>query len=135
MDVIATLHERMKGLFPDLLGLRLLEASQARVTASMVVRPDLCTVGDFLHGGAIMAFADTIGAVATVLNLPPGARTTTIESKTNFISSAPAGTEVRGECEAFHGGRRTMVWQTKITSAEGKLIAVVSQTQLVIESQ
>ena len=134
MDVIATIHERMKGLFPDLLGVGLLEVSQERVTATMIVRQDLCTVGDILHGGAIMAFADTLGAVATVMNLPPGARTTTLESKTNFISSAPVGTEITGECVAFHRGRRTMVWQTKITSAEVKLIAVVTQTQMVIES-
>jgi uncharacterized protein (TIGR00369 family) len=134
MDIIATIHERMKGLFPDLLGIRLMEALQERVTAILIARPELCTSGNVLHGGAIMAFADTLGAVATVLNLPPGARTVTLESKTNFISSAPVGSEVKGECAAFHRGRRTMVWQTKITSAEGKLVAVVTQTQMVIES-
>jgi len=134
MDIIATIHERMKGLFPDLLGIRLMEALQERVTASLIARPELCTSGNVLHGGAIMAFADTLGAVATVLNLPPGARTVTLESKTNFISPAPVGSEVKGECAAFHRGRRTMVWQTKITSAEGKLVAVVTQTQMVIES-
>jgi uncharacterized protein (TIGR00369 family) len=134
MDVIATIHEQMKGLFPDLLGVRLLEASQERVVANLTVRSDLCTAGGILHGGAIMAFADTLGAVATVLNLPPGARTTTIESKTNFISSAHVGAEIKGECAAFHRGRRTMVWQTKLMSAEGRLIAVVTQTQMVIES-
>jgi|SRR5262249_7358965 len=134
MDIVATIHERMKGSFPDLLGIRLMEAAPERVTASLTVRPDLCTVGDILHGGAIMAFADTLGAVATVVNLPSGARTAPIESKTNFIGSAPVGPEVKGECAAFHRGRRTMVWQTKVTSSEGKLVAVVTQTQMVIES-
>ena len=122
----------LKGLFPDLLGIRLLEASKDRVTASLLVRPDLCTSGNILHGGAIMAFADTLGAVATVLNLPPEAGTATIESKTNFIAGAPAGSEVTGECLPFHRGRRTMIWQTKISNSAGKLIAVVSQTQIVL---
>lgn len=134
MDIIATIHERLQGLFPDLLGVRLLEAAPERVTASLTVRAELCTTGGVLHGGAVMAFADTLGAVATVLNLPPGARTTTLESKTNFISAAPVGTEVKGECTPFHRGRRTMVWQTKVTAADGKLVAVVTQTQMVIES-
>lgn len=85
MDIIATIHERLQGLFPDLLGIQLLEAAPERVTARLTVRAELCTTGGVLHGGAVMAFADTLGAVATVLNLPPGARTTTLESKTNFI--------------------------------------------------
>lgn len=79
-----------------------------------------------------MALADTLGAVATILNLPEGAGTTTIESKTNFLSSAPVGTTVIAECTPVHRGRRTMVWQTRISSREGKLIALVTQTQLII---
>jgi uncharacterized protein (TIGR00369 family) len=92
----------------------------------------LCTRPAVLHGGAIMAFADTLGAAATILNLPEGAGTTTIESKTNFIAAAPEGTRIKGEATPLHRGRRTMVWQTRVTTAEGKLVAVVTQTQLVL---
>ena len=96
------------------------------------VRKDLCTIGDNLHGGAIMAFADTLGAVAAILNMPQGARTTTIESKTNFIGGAPLGSRVIGESVPVHKGRTTVVCQTTIRSEAGKLVALVTQTQLVI---
>ena len=98
----------------------------------MLVRPDLCTTGETLHGGAVMAFADTLGAVGTFINLPKGARTTTVDSSTKFIGGAPQGSTVTGECTAFHRGRTTMVWQTLIRTESGKLCAVVTQTQLVI---
>jgi uncharacterized protein (TIGR00369 family) len=100
----------------------------------MVVRREICTTGDALHGGAIMAFADTLGAVGTIVNLPPGARTTTIESSTKFLAAAHLGDTVTGECTAFHRGRTTMVWQTLVKSSGGKLCAVVTQTQLVINA-
>jgi len=128
----ATIQERMKGLLPDLLGIELAEAAPERVLATLAVRQDLCTVGNTLHGGAIMAFADTLGAVGTFVNLPAGHRTTTIESKTNFIGSAPLGSRVTGESTPLHRGRTTMVWQTRITSEAGKLVAIVTQTQMVI---
>jgi uncharacterized protein (TIGR00369 family) len=115
------------------LGMRFLTAAPERVTAEMIVRDDLCNQAAMLHGGALMAFADTLGACATTLNLPEGAGTTTIESKTNFLAPAPAGTKVIGECLPLHRGKRTMVWQTRITSAERGLVAVVTQTQLVLE--
>ena len=101
----------------------------------MKVRPELCTTGEVLHGGAIMAFADTLGAVAAILNMPQGARTTTIESKTNFIGGAPMGTRVTGESVPVHKGRTTVVCQTTIRSEAGKLVALVTQTQLVIAPQ
>ena len=85
-----------------------------------------------LHGGAIMAFADTLGAMGTIVNLPQGAGTTTIESKTNFVAPAPVGTRVIGEATPVHRGRRTMIWQTRISTAEGRLVALVTQTQLVL---
>lgn len=119
-------------LFPGLMGVQLVEVSNERVVATLTVRPDLCTTGDTLHGGAFMALADALGGVATFVNLPPGARTTTIESSTKFLRGAPVGSTVRAECTAFHKGRTTMVWQTLIRSADGKLCAVVTQTQLVI---
>jgi uncharacterized protein (TIGR00369 family) len=132
MDPISMIQERLRGLLPDLLGVRFIEATPDLVKASLVVRPDLCTVGGILHGGAIMAFADTLGAVATVLNLPEGARTATIESKTNFLGAAPAGAQVLGECSPLHRGRTTMAWQTRVLAEDGKLLAFVTQTQLVL---
>ena len=134
MDIIGMLHERVQGTFPALLGIQFLEATSDRVRASLEVRPNLCTAGEVLHGGAIMAFADTLGAVATVVNLPPGAGTTTIESKTNFFRPASVGTEVFGECTPLHKGRRSQTWQTRVTTHDGKLVAVITQTQFVLEA-
>jgi 1,4-dihydroxy-2-naphthoyl-CoA hydrolase len=121
--------------FAELLGVKILISEAARVTAEMLVREDLCTNPPVLHGGAVMAFADTLGASATILNLRDGTWTTTIESKTNFFAPAPVGTRVLGECTPLHRGKRTMVWQTKVTSEEGRLLAIVTQTQMVLEAQ
>ena len=121
--------------FAELLGVRYTSASKERVTAELVVREDLCTRPAVLHGGAIMAFADTLGAAATILNLPEGTWTTTIESKTNFLAPAPVGGTVVGETTPVHRGRRSMVWQTRVSSAEGRLVALVIQTQMVLEQR
>ena len=119
--------------FARLLGIDFLTASKERVTAEMLVRPELCTVLAMIHGGAVMAFADTLGAAGTVLNLPKGAGTTTIESKTNFLAAAPAGAKVLGEATPVHIGRRTMVWQIRVTLESGRAVALVTQTQMVLE--
>jgi len=119
--------------FASLLGIRYVSAGKERVTAELPVREELCTRPAVLHGGAIMAFADTLGAAATVLNLPEGAGTTTLESKTNFLASAPVGMVVHGETTPVHRGKRTMVWQTRVTTSEGRLVALVTQTQMVLE--
>lgn len=119
--------------FPRLMGVEILEATKTKVRARLAVRADLCTSGHILHGGAIMAFADTLGATGAFLNLPEGAGTTTIESKTNFIGAAKEGTAVEAEAVPVHIGRRSSVWQTKITREDGKLVAIVTQTQLVLE--
>ena len=132
MNLAAQIQERLKGILPELLGITLVEVTPDKVIAQLRVRPDLCTLGDNLHGGAIMAFADTLGAVAAILNMPEGARTTTIESKTNFIGGAAEGSVVTGECTPVHKGRTTQVWQTRVTNAEGKLVALVTQTQIVM---
>jgi 1,4-dihydroxy-2-naphthoyl-CoA hydrolase len=121
--------------FAKLLGIRFLTATPESVTAEMNVREDMCTRPPVLHGGAMMALADTLGACATSLNLRDGATTTTIESKTNFLAPAMAGTTVHAECLAIHRGRRTMVWQTRVTSENGKLLAIVIQTQMIISSE
>lgn len=126
-------QKRLESLFPGLMGLRLTELGPERVVATLRVRPDLCTAGEILHGGAVMAFADTLGAVGTFVNLPAGARTTTIESSTKFVAAAAVDTTVTGECTALHRGRTTQVWQTLVRTEAGKLCAVVTQTQLVIE--
>jgi 1,4-dihydroxy-2-naphthoyl-CoA hydrolase len=133
MSTVSMLEES-KPPFAQVLGVKFLSATPECVTAEITVRDDLCTRPAVLHGGAIMAFADTLGACGTVLNLPQGAGTTTIESKTNFLAPAAVGTKVIGECTALHRGKRTMVWQTRITAAEGgRLIAIVTQTQMVLE--
>jgi|SRR5579862_9087073 1,4-dihydroxy-2-naphthoyl-CoA hydrolase len=118
--------------FARLLGIEIREASPEKVTAELLVRDELCTRPAVLHGGAIMSFADTLGAVATMLNLPEGCGTTTIESKTNFLGPAPNGATVEAECTPIHRGKRTMVWQTRISTKEGRLVAIVTQTQLVL---
>ncbi len=133
MDIVASIQEQLQQLFPNVLGMQLQEVTPERVVARLTVRPELCTAGEIMHGGAIMTFADTLGAVATIVNLAPGLRTTTIESKTNFLGAARLNTEVVGECTPLHRGKQTMVWQTKVQSAEGRLIAVVTQTQLVLQ--
>jgi len=115
-----------------LIGVEIVEATKARVVGRLVVRPEICTTFDTLHGGAIMAFADTLGATGAFLNLPPGAGTTTMESKTNFIGAAKVGSVVTAESLPVHIGKSTSIWQTRITREDGKLVAVVTQTQMVL---
>jgi uncharacterized protein (TIGR00369 family) len=123
--------ERLKGTLGDLLGIEFLEASLDRVTARLAIRDELRTVGGSLHGGALMALADTLGAVATVLNLPPGTGTATLESKTNFLAAGRSGT-VHAETTPLHRGKRTMVWQTRIIDDTGRLLSQTIQTQMVL---
>ena len=128
-------NELIAGMpFAQLLGIEIVSAAPERVLARMSVRADLCTSPAICHGGALMAFADSLGAVATSQNLRAGQGTTTIESKTNFFAPAPLGSVVQGECTPLHRGRRTMVWQTRLTNAEGRLLALVTQTQMVLEA-
>jgi uncharacterized protein (TIGR00369 family) len=135
MPTAADIQKIVEPLFPGLMGVEIKEVMPERVVASMLVRPDLCTTGGVCHGGALMAFADTVGAVGTVANLPAGARTTTIESKTNFMGAARVGTPVTAESVPLHRGRTTQVWQTTIRSQDGKLVAVVTQTQMVLPAR
>jgi 1,4-dihydroxy-2-naphthoyl-CoA hydrolase len=119
--------------FAELKGVTFIEADQDRVVARMLVRPDLCTLSHSIHGGALMAFADSVGAAATLINLPEDAKgTTTIESKTNFIGGAREGATVVATATPVHRGRRTQVWQTRLETEEGKLVAIVTQTQMVL---
>ena len=118
--------------FARLMGIELTTTEADRVVGDMLVREDMSNGSGVLHGGAIMAFADTLGAIGTMLNLPDGAQTTTMESKTNFIAAALIGMTVTGEATPVHKGRTTMIWQTRITRPDGRLVALVTQTQLVI---
>ncbi|MBV8747724.1 MAG: PaaI family thioesterase [Xanthobacteraceae bacterium] len=119
--------------FAKLVGISITHVSPERITAELLVRDELTNGRGILHGGAIMALADNLGGHATVVNLKPGFATTTIESKTNFFAALSTGDTAHAECTPLHRGRTTMVWQTRITRNDGRLAAVVTQTQLVIE--
>ena len=121
--------------FVKLIGLKVAACTEERVEATLEARPEVSNRAGVMHGGAIMALADTLGGAGTIANLPPGASTVTIESKTNFFAGIPVGDVARAECTPLHRGRTTMVWQTKITRGDGKLAAIVTQTQLVIPQE
>jgi 1,4-dihydroxy-2-naphthoyl-CoA hydrolase len=118
--------------YARLIGTRIVRLSKDGATAELPVTPDVANPNGVLHGGVLMAMADNLGGRSTMANLPPGARTTTIESKTNFFAAIPVGEIAYAECTALHKGRTTMVWQTRITRVDGKLAALVTQTQMVI---
>jgi 1,4-dihydroxy-2-naphthoyl-CoA hydrolase len=136
-DIATTAHlvqavVDMQPPFFRLIGAKIVEASPDRLVAELLVRDELANRNGGLHGGAVMAVADNLGGTATFLNLPEGAGTTTIESKTNFFAAVALGDTLRAECTWLHRGRTTMVWQTRITRGDGKLAAMVTQTQLVM---
>lgn len=120
--------------FPLHIGARIVSAALDRVVGELLVTPELGNRNGVLHGGAIMAFADNLGGTASFLNLKPGQSTTTVDSKTSFFRSVPIGEVLRGVCEPLHRGRRTMVWQTTLTRADGKVAALVIQTQMTLEA-
>ena len=119
--------------FGEFLGFKITSITPERVTAELKARPEFNNRHGIMHGGAIMALADSLGGTATTANLKPGQTTTTIESKTNFFSAIPVGDTAYAECIALHRGRSTMVWQTRVTRGDGKLCALVTQTQMVLE--
>jgi 1,4-dihydroxy-2-naphthoyl-CoA hydrolase len=115
------------------LGVEFLEAERDQVTAWMQTGPEHRTVGNAVHGGVIMAFADSLGGATAFLNLPAGAKgTTTLESKTNFIAAAPAGSSLVGVANILHRGRRTQVVQTRVETGQGRVVAFVTQTQMTL---
>jgi 1,4-dihydroxy-2-naphthoyl-CoA hydrolase len=131
MDLATRLQQALPP-FPRWLGVTVTVATPDRVVAEITVRQDLCTSNDILHGGAVMAFADTLGALGTVANLREGQGTATIESKTNFFAASSLGARLIAEATPLHRGRRTQVWETRLTNAEGRLVAKVTQTQMVL---
>ena len=133
-ELVASLQKTTEGFFPSLLGVHFVSVAKERIVAELVVRSEFCTLPGRAHGGLLMAFADTLGAYGTFINLPEGASTTTIESKTNFFAAGREGSVLRGESTPLHIGRRTMVWQTRITSGDS-LVALVTQTQMVLAAR
>jgi uncharacterized protein (TIGR00369 family) len=133
MDNVAQLQQMVGTMFTKNLDLKMIEATPDRVVAETTVTDDMCTTGRVMHGGAVMTMADFLGAAGTFLNLPAGAGTTTLESKTNFIGAAPAGEKVIATCEPVHKGKSTMVWRTTIKREDGKTVAIVTQTQMVLQ--
>ena len=131
MDLLERMQARLAP-YARHIGIRLTSASPERITAEMEIVEDLNNANGVAHGGALMSFADTLGALGTVANLQPGFVTTTLESKTNFIGAAPVGSTILGEATPIHRGRSTMIFQTRITTKEGKLLALVTQTQMVM---
>ena len=118
--------------FAEFMGMKITHLSKDKVEAELFVREELNNRFGAMHGGAIMALADNLGGTATFANLPEGGRTATIESKTNFFAPIPVGDTAHAECTPLHRGRTTMVWQTRITRNDGRLCALVTQTQIVI---
>ena len=129
---LETFNQRLAGTLPELLGMRFVSLDADRVVAELTIKDELRTVGGALHGGTLMAFADTVGAAATIVNLTGGATTTTLESKTNFFAAGRSGI-VRAEATPLHKGRRTHVWQTRITDESGRMLSLTLQTQMVLE--
>lgn len=117
---------------PGHLGIRMLEADAQQVIGTLEVVEHLCTMGGILHGGAIMALADSLGAVGAFLNLEAGSRTSTVESKTNFLRAAKRGTTVTGTSRLVNKGRTLMLWQTEVRDENDRLIAIVSQSQIIL---
>ena len=132
MSILEQLQQRSKGLFPEHLGIEFIEATPDSVKAELRGRDEISTLAGTVHGGALMAFADTLGAVATILNMDGNSRTTTLESKTNFFRPVDATKKILAECTPLHKGRTTMVWQTRIYNEDGKTAALITQTQIII---
>ena len=132
-DNIKLIESVLGSMFPSVLDMRVVEATPDRIVATVKVTDEICTTGKTMHGGAVMTLADFLGASGTFLNLPPGAGTTTLESKTNFLAAARSGETVTAVCEPVHKGKSTQVWRTSVTREDGRLMAVVTQTQMVLQ--
>jgi len=136
MDLVQRITERVRDYLPGLMDLRFVTITPEEVVATLNVRKALCNTADVLHGGALMAFADTLGGIGAWVNLPDdSARTTTIESKTNFTAPAPLGATVTGCCRRVHQGRTLSVWQTEVTDEQGVLVGMVTQTMMVLNGK
>ena len=136
MELARNIDARVKEYMPGLIGMRFVSITPEEVVATLAVRKAVCNISGILHGGALMAFADTLGGVGAWVNLPDGAAgTATIESKTNFTAPAPLGATVTGRCRRIHQGRTLSIWQTEVTDQDGTLVAMVTQTQMVLNGK
>jgi 1,4-dihydroxy-2-naphthoyl-CoA hydrolase len=133
MSIPASLKELPA--YAKLLGIKLVKVSPEGVEAEIEVREDFKNNSGVMHGGAIMGYADHVGGAASHVHLKPGQRTTTLESKTNFFGGIPIGGVARAVATPLHIGRSTIVVQTKIMRPDGKLAAIVTQTQMVLEGK
>jgi uncharacterized protein (TIGR00369 family) len=133
-DIIKMIQEVHSNLLPGYLGMQVIKATAEEVVGTLEIKENLCTIGEVAHGGAIMAFADTMGAICAFLNMPPNSRTTTIESKTNLIRPSKLGETLTARCKLLNKGRTLMLLYTEVQDSQGKLVAVVIQTQIVIRS-
>lgn len=134
MSRVEQIEASMAKLLPGHLGMRVTEATNEQVTGSMKVEECVCTLGGTVHGGALMAFADSLGAIGAFLNLPEGAHTTTVESKTNFLRAAKQSSTLTGVSTRLNKGRTLMLWQTEIRDDSDRLIAIVSQSQIILNA-
>lgn len=121
--------------YASLLGIEIVSYSRECVEARLTARSELGNRNGVLHGGALMGFADDLGGTAASLDLPRGSRTTTLESKTNFLRAVPLGTTATARCIPLHRGRTTSVWQTTVTTEDGKVAAIITQTQLALHPE
>jgi uncharacterized protein (TIGR00369 family) len=131
---VALTREMFGRGMPHAMGVRLVSVTPKKVVAQMPITPMHLNRSGRVNGGALMAFADILGAMGTIINLPPGYRTSTLESKTNFFAAGD-GAVVTGVSIPLHLGRTTMVWQTTIKNADGRRVAIVTQTQIVIPAK
>ena len=134
-DLLARLNGDVPGTFAGLIGLRFVEADLDHVVAEMDAAANHISRKNVVHGGVLMAIADTVGGFSTRINLLPGQGTTTIESKTNFLRAATPGSRLRARADALHKGRTTMVWQTVIRDDNDRVISITTQTQMVIKAK
>lgn len=118
--------------FAKMIGVIMTLVTKTRLEAELLVTPELCTIPATMHGGAMMAFADNMGGCGAFLNMPEGMMTTTVESKTNFLRPAPVGQKVFATTEPVHIGRSLQVWKTEIRREDGKIAAIVTQTQMIL---
>jgi uncharacterized protein (TIGR00369 family) len=130
-DNLADAFNQNNTPFAKMMGVTMTLVTKERIEGELKVTPDHCTIPATLHGGAMMAMADNMGGIGAFMNMPPGSTTTTIESKTNFLRAVPAGETAKAVTTPVHVGRTLQVWKTEIFREDGKLAAVVTQTQMI----
>ncbi len=118
--------------FARMIGVKMTLVTKDRLEAELLVTPDHCTIPATMHGGAMMAFADNMGGCGAFLNMPEGMMTTTVESKTNFLRPVPVGQKALAVTTPVHIGKSLQVWKTEISREDGKLAAIVTQTQMIL---